>query len=369
MTIVSNNEKNEFKKIVIDKTPLIDVRAPIEYHKGAFLNSINLPLMNDDERHLVGLCYKERGKEEAMLLGHKLVSGDNRDSRINSWISYIEKNPDSLIYCFRGGSRSAITQQWIYESTGIKIPRIEGGYKAFRNYLLGALNPAEQHGTPIILGGYTGAGKTVFLREYDNFIDLENIANHRGSTFGRHIHAQPTQINFENNLAYALIQHKHEKHKYMLLEDEGRHVGKCFIPQDLVDFFNTGILVVLDASLDERIENTINEYVFEAQTEYLEEFGNETGLFEWAKYIRSSINKIEKRLGGECHKRLLDTFDSAFKTQIEIGSCKSHEEWIQILLLEYYDPMYYYQIEKKKKDISFQGNKIEVMEYLKSINL
>ncbi len=364
---MSNITTNEYNRIVIEEIPLIDVRAPIEYNKGAFFNSVNLPLMDDKERHLIGICYKEKGSEAAIKLGHELVSGDIREARINAWVSYFEKHPDSIIYCFRGGSRSSITQQWITETTGNYIPRLEGGYKAFRNYLLNTLEPAEQISKPVILGGYTGSGKTIFLKAFDNSIDLENIAHHRGSSFGQHIKPQPTQINFENNLAYALVQHKHKGHKYMLLEDEGRHVGRCFIPQLLVEFFNNGSLVILDVSFEERVQNTVTEYVVEAQAEYIEEFGTEHGLLEWFKYINNSINKMQKRLGGECHKRILSSIDYAFKEQLLTGDIKSHANWIEILLQEYYDPMYLYQISNKSKKISFRGNSTEVIAYLNSL--
>ena len=104
---------SDFKNIVLEDIPLIDVRAPIEFKKGAFINSINLPIMNDEERHLVGICYKEKGNLEAVKLGHELVSGNIKDERIKSWESFINKNPKSMIYCFRGGSRSSISQEWI----------------------------------------------------------------------------------------------------------------------------------------------------------------------------------------------------------------------------------------------------------------
>lgn len=362
-----NITTDEYSRIVVEKIPLIDVRAPIEYSKGAFLNSINLPIMNNEERHLVGICYKEKGSEAAIKLGHKLVSDDIRESRINAWDSYLKEHPNSIIYCLRGGSRSKISQQWISEAIGKNILRLEGGYKDFRNYLINTLDPSEQISKPIVLGGYTGSGKTIFLKNFDNFINLENIANHRGSSFGQHIMPQPTQINFENNLAYALIQHKHKGYKYMLLEDEGRHVGKCFIPQSLVEFFNDGLLVILEASFEERIQNTLTEYVIEAQAEYIKKFGIKDGLQEWFKYISNSIDKLQKRLGGECHQRIISSIDYAFKKQLQTGAYKLHENWIEILLKEYYDPMYLYQIQNKSNKITFQGDKKEVSEYLNSL--
>ena len=191
---------NDFKKIVLENLPLIDVRAPIEYEKGAFLNSFNLPILDNEERHIIGICYKEKGNEEATKLGYKLVSGKVKEDRLNSWIEFIKSNPSTMLYCFRGGSRSRIAQEWITDALGKEIYRLEGGYKAFRNYLISSLSIENQNYKPIVLTGFTGSGKTIVLKEIENSIDLEGIANHRGSSFGAHANPQPTQINFENNL-------------------------------------------------------------------------------------------------------------------------------------------------------------------------
>ncbi len=95
---------NDFKSIVLNDTKLIDVRAPIEYEKGAILNSINLPILSNEERHIIGICYKEKGNEEATKLGFKLVSGSVKEERVNSWVKYFRENPNTIIHCFRGGT-------------------------------------------------------------------------------------------------------------------------------------------------------------------------------------------------------------------------------------------------------------------------
>ena len=356
---------DDFERIVIHEIPLIDVRAPIEFKKGAFLNAVNLPLMNDDERHLVGIQYKEKGNEEAVKLGHQLVSGEKRQARVNAWTSHLNKHPNSMIYCFRGGMRSRISQKWIFEATGREVTRLEGGYKAFRNYLLSKLSPSEQNSTPILLGGNTGSGKTLLLKNLENSIDLEGIAHHRGSSFGRYVTPQPTQINFENNLAYALIQHKHKAYRYMILEDESPNIGRCFIPKPLVEYFRCGLFVLIDLSIKERVNITMNEYVIQSQAYYLELFGEEQGLLEWANYIRDSINRVKKRIGGDLYKRVMDSFELAYKEQGLSGSNSMHKNWIEILLKEYYDPMYEYQIQKNSREIFFRGNAEEVLGYFK----
>lgn len=357
---------NNFEKIVIDKIPLIDVRAPIEFEKGAFINAVNLPLMNDEERHLVGICYKEKGNEQAVKLGYELVSGDRRAARVSAWKTHIENNPDTMIYCFRGGQRSQISQDWIKEATGNQVLRLEGGYKAFRNYLMEQLEPAAQTSPPILLGGCTGSGKTILLQQIKNAIDLEGLANHRGSSFGRQITPQPTPINFENNLAYALITHRHKGYKNLVLEDEGRNVGARFLPKPLAAHFNSGNLVVLKVPLEERIEITMEEYVCESQENYSKVYTDGTALSQWAHYIRESVMRIKKRFGEESCKEIIAVFEQAYDEQLKSGSLDKHRDWIEIMLRDYYDPMYNYQLQKTTHEIIFEGNTNEVLEFLKS---
>lgn len=364
-----NNTSNDFERIVIDEIPLIDVRAPIEFEKGAYKNAVNLPLMNNEERHQVGICYKEKGSEDAVKLGYELVSGEIRQARIEAWISFLEANPQCMIYCFRGGMRSKISQEWIFEETGKMISRLEGGYKAFRNYLISALDPLEQKAIPILLGGYTGSGKTRLLKNLDSFIDLEGIANHRGSSFGGYITPQPNQINFENNLAQVLIKLKHKDYKHMLLEDEGSHIGRCFIPKPIFEYFNRGSLVILDVSIEERVANTLKEYVIDSQADYIKEFGQKIGLEEWYTYISTSISKLKKRLGADRFSIVSDLLHNSYKEQLIKSNVSPHESWIEILLKEYYDPMYQYQIQNNTKKILFKGNTEEVLEYFKNLSV
>lgn len=364
-----DNQTSEFKEIVINNIPLIDVRAPIEYEKGSFFNSTNIPILNNEERHLVGICYKEKGNDEATKLGYSLVSGKTKEDRLNSWIRFINANENAMLYCFRGGSRSRIAQEWIGETLNKDILRLNGGYKAFRNYLIENLSLESQNYTPIILTGYTGSGKTKILKKLNNSIDLEGIANHRGSSFGSHVSPQPTQINFENNLAYNLIKKQNKGFKYLIFEDEGKNIGKNFIPQDFFNFFHNGKKILVSSTIDERIENTLNEYVIDAQKEYLTYYGVEDGLTEWFNYIYSSMDRLKKKIGGDRFKKVLDELNFAYKIQLTSGKIEFHKYWIELFLKEYYDPMYNYTLEKDKNNntIIFQGNSSTVIEYIKSL--
>jgi len=101
------------KALFTDDIPLIDVRAPVEFEQGAYPNAVNIPILNNEQRHEVGTCYKERGRDEAMELGHRLVSGADKLTKLAKWLKAIEDKPDAVIYCFRGGLRSQITQSWL----------------------------------------------------------------------------------------------------------------------------------------------------------------------------------------------------------------------------------------------------------------
>jgi tRNA 2-selenouridine synthase len=166
-----------------------------------------------------------------------------------------------MINCFRGGLRSTIAQAWIHETTGQDIVKLDGGYKAFRNYLINSLEPENIKSKPLVLTGYTGSGKTIVLNKLNNSLDLEGIAHHRGSTFGHFITPQPSQINFENNLAYSVIKQEAKNYKYMILEDESKNIGKSFIAKDFYNHFQSGDVIFLKVTVEERVENILEEYV------------------------------------------------------------------------------------------------------------
>lgn len=357
---------NNFHLLVVENVPLIDVRAPVEFAAGAFPTAINLPLMNDEERRRVGICYKEQGQAAAIALGHKMVCGEIKTARVAAWKTFLEQYPNALIYCFRGGLRSQLSQEWVEMAVGREIPRLEGGYKAFRTYLMEQLDPQLISSTPIIVGGRTGSGKTLLIRDFENTVDLEGIANHRGSSFGRQISEQPTQIDFENRLAWALIQHRSAGHRYMILEDEGRHVGCRYLPRPLSDRFEQASIVHLEISLEERVQITFDEYVTVAQSAFADAFGAD-GLFRWLEDLQGSLQRIRKRLGGERLKRVAQSMQTAFDHQQVTGDASAHKEWVEILLCEYYDPMYDYQLEQKKQKIVFRGDAQAVREYLMNV--
>ncbi len=355
-------QSSDFRSIVLDNTPLIDVRAPVEFAKGAFPHAVNLPLMNDEERHVVGIRYKEEGNAEAVKLGNALVSGEIKEKRIAAWLDFMTSNPHAMLYCFRGGQRSQISQEWLFQS-GREIVRLKGGYKAFRNWLIEETEKSVGKFKPIVLGGRTGSGKTILLKRLKNAIDLEGLANHRGSSFGRDITPQPTLIDFENALAYALIQKLEQGFTHLLFEDEGKCVGRLYLPKTLVEHLSKAPLVILETTTEERVEITFDEYVFKAQEKYRKVYRDDY-LEAWADGMHEAMKRIEKRLGGQRYKIVCEIFEDALKEQKRNGLFEGYKVWIAYLLSEYYDPMYDYQIEKNAVRVLFRGTAAEVEEYL-----
>lgn len=356
----------DYMRILMTRCPIVDVRSPMEFSQGSIPYSINLPIMNDAERHSVGICYKNRGQEKAIQLGHTLVSGEIRENRTNAWARFFETTPNALICCFRGGLRSSIAQHWIHEATGKKPLRIQGGYKAFRNFLIDAIKPENLSVRTLVLSGYTGSGKTQLLQKTRFGCDLESIANHRGSTFGAFFSSQPTQSNFENLLAYAILSKTQKQISHLLFEDEGRHVGKCYLPNELAIQLKNSPRIRLHTPLEERIQAILNEYVIEAQQTAVELY-RDAGFEYWQKSFSDSILRIEKRLGRERFLRVYQAFQHAVAFQKEHDSFSLYTNWIFLLLTQYYDPMYEFQMKKFPSKVLFEGNSTEVMEYLKAL--
>lgn len=354
----------DYREIFLRDRPMMDTRAPIEFTKGAFPGVLNLPLMTDQERQRVGTCYKQQGQQAAIVLGHQLVSGDIKQQRIQAWAEFARAHPDGLLYCFRGGLRSQIVQQWLKDEAGIDYPRVGGGYKAMRTFLLDTTEQALQQCEFVLLGGMTGTGKTEVLGLLDNALDLEGHANHRGSSFGRRATGQPSNIDFENRLAVDLLKKRERGVQAFVLEDENRMIGSCALPLPLYQSMQGLPMVWLEDRLDSRVQRILEDYVVNLCAEFIEVHG-EAGFALFAERLLESLNKIHKRLGGERHRRLLLLMEAALAEQARSGDVELHRGWIEGLLGEYYDPMYAYQRESKGARIEFSGDHGAVLDYLR----
>ncbi|MDH5518874.1 MAG: tRNA 2-selenouridine(34) synthase MnmH [Gammaproteobacteria bacterium] len=354
----------DYKSLFLNDIKMMDLRAPAEFSQGAFPQSDNRPLMDDEERQSVGLRYKEQGQDSAIELGHQLVSGETKAARLSDWSDFIQQHPQGVLYCFRGGLRSKITQQWIFENTGIIYPRVEGGYKALRRYLLDELDNNTNKIRPLILGGRTGSGKTILLNRLQQKIDLEGLFNHRGSVFGKHVTPQPGQIDIENNLSIALLKLANNGTQYILFEDEAPNIGSRNIPKALYAKMKQSPLLLLEESVETRTEIIFDEYIVNSLTEYRAANNRETGFRLWSEELLASLSRVQRRLGGERFKIIDQMMRDAIQTQIIADDHSQHKEWITKLLTDYYDPMYDYQLTKKNERVVFQGSSDEITEYL-----
>lgn len=335
-------------RLLTEGVGMIDVRAPIEAKASTLPGAQNLPILNDDERARVGVCYKEHGQEQAIKLGHRLVSGSIKDERVGAWKTFMQENPDASLFCWRGGLRSKLAQQWLCED-GVEVPRVEGGFKALRGLCLEVLEHASQK-PALVLSGRTGCAKTVLLNSLKCGIDLEGAARHRGSAFGMWREPQPTPTGFEARLA---IQFDHKKDEaFFLLEDESATIGKLGVPLSVRNQMAQSPVVVLDVDFDERVKNIYEEYVLEPTT--LGEPEEDT-----KERLRASLARVKRRLGLERYAQLDKIMLDAFETH----KSELHHEWISTLLTDYYDPMYDYGLSKKSDRVLLRGD-IDVVKEL-----
>jgi tRNA 2-selenouridine synthase len=332
--------------------PLIDLRSPGEFAHGAVPSAVNLPLLTDAERAAVGTTYRHAGQAAAIALGESLVSEEVRRERLASWLRFVDATPGAMLYCWRGGLRSERVQSWLADA-GRVVPRIAGGFKALRRTCIEAIERAAA-GTPLlVLGGRTGSGKTALLREFEAAIDLEHLANHRGSAFGATLRPQPTPVAFENALAVELL--RRSRAPCVLIEDESRTIGHLGLPQSLFAAMQRAPLVVLEVTLAERARRIAQEYVCEPLAQGV----GRDALRE--RYLAAS-DRIRRRLGGDRHVVIRAAIDAAFAS----GSSDAHVDWIALLLEWYYDPMYEYQLERKHARVVFRGAWSDVRDALRA---
>ena len=354
-----------YSSILAEDMPLIDVRAPVEFERGAFPNARNLPIMDDRQREAVGVCYKKYGKQNAIRKGHELVGKHVRENRIAAWIEFANRNPNGALYCFRGGLRSQIAQQWMHEA-GTDFPLVPGGYKALRRFLLNELDLAMGQCQLTLVGGKTGCGKTTLVSSLEYGIDLEAAAYHRGSSFGRHAKPQNTQINFENIVSIDFLKLRQRHIRSIVLEDEARTIGKAAIPKSLFEKMRRAEIVVIEEPYEARMERLIREYVEDMYQEFSIMHPGTDGFDEFSAYLLGSLERIRKRLGPARYPGIRNAMQQALDLHARSGDIRKHYDWLSAVLDNYYDPMYEDQLRQRKEFICFRGNYEACHAYLAS---
>lgn len=360
--------ESEIQTLFLGERILVDVRAEIEFLLGHIPNSINLPILNTEERELIGTCYKEKGQNAAVQLGHQLISGSVKQARLDAWSKVLSANDNAVITCFRGGMRSKITQSWCAE-IGLYRPRVRGGTKKLRQILIDQLITQIQTQSFINVTGPTGSGKTELIRKVKNrrpTLDLELAANHRGSAFGSQESGQNSQITFENQLSCDLLRLKKIKFQNpsqpILIEDESRMIGKLVVPEALFLKYRDSSAVLCEDSLSDRTLRTFDEYILNSPINSQ----NEELAKKHFEKLRQNTLAISKKLGGlrtsEVLNDLLVSEESFFQRQ----DLEPNKLWIEKLLKWYYDPIYQRNLDKRAPHFIFRGSFDEVHEFLQS---
>lgn len=289
--------------------PVLDVRSPGEYSHASIPSAHSFPLFSDDERKVVGTTYKQQSREHAIKIGLDYF-GPKMRLMVEEAERIAGNDKTLLVHCWRGGMRSAAIS-WLLDLYGFKVYTLAGGYKAFRQWAL------KQFGRPFncaILGGYTGSGKTLLLEELakrkQQTIDLEDLANHKGSAFGALGRGpQPSQEMFENLLALKMADVQPDQPVW--IEDESRRIGNLNIPADLWSTMRASPVFFLDIPAEARLQHILSEY----------------GKFKKEDLV-STIMRIRKRLGGVATR---DAINHLLDDNVE--------ECFRILL-RYYDKFY-----------------------------
>lgn len=323
--------------------PLLDVRSPGEFAKGHVPGARSMPLFSDTERAEVGTTYSQCSREKAMVLGMSLVR-----PKLQALVAEVQallegragagnaagaadadgpEVPDVLVYCWRGGMRSG-SVAWLLRRRGFRVRVLRGGYKAYRTWALsrwGDLQLPRGAGVPsevveaaralpgprvCVIGGRTGTGKTRVLHALRDelgqaIVDLEGLANHRGSTFGwcgQSGRPQPTSEHFSNLVAHAWRAaglKAEASGGWVFIEDEDKHIGTCEVPHGMYAMLRCAPLVVrVNVGEAARVRLLLEMYASP------EAWGEDAEA--WAADMEASINRLSKRLGGGLVKDLVD---------------------------------------------------------------
>jgi len=299
-----------------EELPFVDVRSPGEFIQGHIPNAISLPLFNDDERAVVGTLYKNSGRETSVLKGLDFIGP--KMSGFVKQANKITPKRKLLMHCWRGGMRSE-SMAWLLSTAGFHVHLLVGGYKAYRKFIREKLESVNRL---IILSGKTGSGKTEVLLEMKSkgmqVIDLEGLANHKGSAFGSlGEDPQPTNEQFENDLYkdWSAL----DQEKTIFLEDESRSIGKVVLPEGFFQKMRTCPVIRLEMSEQLRVERLVIDYCKYPKNQLIE-----------------SVNKIERRIGGKHAKKIIEAIEiEDFHTAIA-------------MVLDYYDKSYNYGLTKRE---------------------
>ncbi|WP_317195063.1 tRNA 2-selenouridine(34) synthase MnmH [Algoriphagus aestuariicola] len=315
-----------------ERYPVLDARSESEFAQSHIPSAQNLPILNDSERKIVGTLYKEKGSEVATMKGFELVGP--RFHEIQKTAKRIFPDGEIILYCWRGGMRSQILS-WLLGMVGFKVYRLKGGYKTYRTYTFDEVRKTRKM---IVLGGKTGVAKTLLLQKLmengEQILDLEALANHKGSSFGSiGLPPQPSVEQFENLMAENL--RLCDTSFPIWIENESRKIGRIILPDQFYLLLLKSPLIDIRKSLDERVAHITQDYALLPKEDLI-----------------AAVIRLKKRLGG-------------LRTQEAIADIQAgnHSAWISNLLI-YYDKAYEFDLERHKADkihtLDLEGKSIAV---------
>ncbi len=306
-TMINTLNVNDFLNEMDESSLLIDARSPEEYNESHMKNAINLYALNDIERKKVGTLYKTSAFD-AKRLGASYIA-KNVSYHLQHFLSTVTPKTKIFIYCARGGQRSGGIAT-ILENIGYRVYKLKGGYKSYRHYVLEYLDSFEQDNF-IILDGLTGSGKSVILREFENSIDLEKLANHLGSSFGAINGAQPSQKQFQNSIYDELQRTK--KYDFVIVEGESKKIGKLHIPNHLYNKILKSPRIWIDSPIHDRAQRILNDYE-KIDEKFFEDAMQKISPYIEKKYALDAKKAFYNGNKIECAKILLEKYyDKVYK--------------------------------------------------------
>ncbi|MEM6252408.1 MAG: tRNA 2-selenouridine(34) synthase MnmH [Cyanobacteria bacterium P01_D01_bin.156] len=299
--------------------PILDVRSPGEYAQGHLPNAVSFPLFSDEERAQVGTCYKQQGKETAIEVGLELVGP--KMAELVKQAKVLAPERQVRVHCWRGGMRSG-SVGWLLETSGLEVKLLEGGYKAFRRWVRTTLAWPRPI---IVVGGMTGTGKTDILHALqqlgEQVLDLEGLANHRGSSYGALMQPpQPSTEQFENLIAAQWAQFNHQQPVW--IEAESRQVGACRVPDEIMHQMEAAHTLEVVRTESERLKLLVEIY----------------GQAEPEDLI-AATERLSRRLGGLRTKTAVQ--------HIRMGDLAA----AAAVVLAYYDRTYRHDLDRRGKQI------------------
>ncbi len=307
----------------------VDTRSPAEYEEAHIPDAINIPLFDNDERAIVGTLYKKEGKDIAMKKGLDII-GNKLSSMMEQYFEL--KNKKLILYCWRGGMRSK-SIAGLLDSLGFYVRRLEGGHKAFRNYVLKEFKEMDFKPKLIVLYGLTGAGKTELLQKLSPVIDLERLAQHRSSLLGP-IGLKPRTQKMFDALLYVKITELQDE-KYVFMEGESRKIGKVQMPDFLWNKMKkNSINVKIECSVNNRIKRLVKEYT---------PMGKED-----IEYTHNVLDSLRQKLSSKVVEELKQAIDD-----------EEYDKFTELMLSHYYDPLYSYTVDNVKYNLVVNNDYVD----------